>query len=609
MTKISKLFSCKINRNILIACLSLLNGFVVEKLYNTIGISADYYGTTIYGWNPISIGVFALSCLLLNLFLREEVLKNKGRVILSVLLGLLFSLSSILGTYTYYGNNRIFDTFEKTGSVLVLPLGLAIITIPLFSWLIGVVDQWEIGQTETAELSTKQKLTYFGLIAGLVLLSFMPLFFYCYPGNFVYDAGDQVYDYLADTMSTHNPILHTLLLGVVYKKGIDSGNLNAWFQIYTWVQMVSVAGAFAFFMTYLKERGVARKLRVILLLTFLLNPAVQYFSVTTVKGVIGTAGLMVAMTFLLRLCDKGLTKKAIGDIIGFILSVILSCHFRNNMIYAVAVGGLIIALMQKGWKKKALFLCIILACCVGFKVSHKGLAAVTRSSEVDSQRESMSVPLMCLARVVVNHGELLTEEELNEIYAYIPRESFDSYVFIIADGIKGNANEQLLRSNKVNFFKLVVKEGLRYPGDYIEAVVALIGGYIYPLNLPYYANGMTKVSLVGIRDGYPLIEYRNRDTIIDRFFQYMYGDADGRLSVPVLGWAFRSTLYVWGFFFATGYCIYRKNKRGIALLMLPFWYLVSTFLGPVSWLRYVAVNIFTLPMAIYAMIEKGKEDL
>ena len=141
--------------------------------------------------------------------------------------------------------------------------------------------------------------------------------------------------------------------------------------------------------------------------------------------------------------------------------------------------------------------------------------------------------------------------------------------------------------------------GLKCPKEYLETVIGLTMGYWYPLNYPYFFTGPTKLFDKPINGGYPSIENRNLLPFGGAVFEYLFNDEDGRLKIPLLGWTWRNTLYFWGYIFAFAYLCYKKDKRGLALVIIPLLYMLSCLLGPVSWMRYIYPNIATVPIIVY----------
>ncbi|MBP5661070.1 MAG: hypothetical protein J6X08_07055, partial [Lachnospiraceae bacterium] len=355
---------------------------------------------------------------------------------------------------------------------------------------------------------------------------------------------------------------------------------------------------------YVKEKGAPRSLRIALFLMFLLNPLNSYYSISTVKGVFSAAFLIFALTFLLMLFEK---KKPVLNSILFVLTSVLSCHFRNNMLYAYIFAGVIILFLVRGLKKKALALLLVVAVCLCSTISNRILLNVFNATDKDGMRETMSVPLVCLARVCLHHADELDPVIYEEIQQYIPKSAVSKYSYIIADPVKSEANEELLKSNTVNFLKLAAKVGLQYPGEYLEAFVGLTVGYYAPLNSPYFITGSTKLYTAPVEGGYPIEEVKYGLPVGGEIFDYLYGPDEGRLRIPLFGMLWRGAPYFWSFIFAFFYLIYRKRPANMCILLIPFMYMLSCLFGPTSFLRYLYINIATLPIAAY-LVMSGNPD-
>ncbi|MBP5495124.1 MAG: hypothetical protein J6X97_08510 [Lachnospiraceae bacterium] len=596
-------------RRAAIVVLAFVNALSISYITEITDPNRVFFGTEIYGWNPSCIAFFALDIILLNRFFTKEVIKDKRRIILSAIPGWLLSLGSVWAAFMVFGNNSL---LVKGTTILIsipLSIGMALFVIPLFSELFGFFNKISNDKKEEKPgILVKKPWLAFVIIWAVIFISFVPILLYWWPVNFVYDADDQIYTYMSNSMSTHHSILHTLFLGKAYEWGYNRGDVNSGMIFYSLIQMFILSGSEAFFMEYLYEKKVKKALRLAALFVFLFNPVNSWFAVSTIKGVLSAAFIVVALTFFLRFIDdksKGVAKKiAFG--IGTAVFLVLSCHFRNNMIYAVAAGGIIAVLLQKGLKKKLVLLGVILATILCFKGTEKLLIKTTGAYVKDTQRESMSVPLMCLARVAVYHRDELTDLEYNEILAYIPEDSLQNYSYVISDGIKNIANENLLKNNKSNFLKLVAKIGLKHPVEYIETFVGLTAGYYYPFDYPYFLGGTTKLFTEPIYGDYPMVENKNILPFGTVIMDYLFKDTDGRLRVPLLGWFWKSTVYVWGYIFTFFYLLYRKDKKGISVMIIPLMYLATCFFGPVSWMRYIYINIATMPVITYLCTHSGK---
>ncbi len=587
--------------------LSALSCLAVSYIIKNTDITPTFFGTGIFGFNPVSLVFFALDFILLWRFFNGEVFLNKGRIIISALIGILMGLSMFLGVHIIFGNNDIFDGSSKGAYIIPVSLGLALLFSPMVSEITGFFDKHGSAESpeDVKEIKKGRAIGYLFLILGIVLLSFIPLFLYYWPGNFIADANYQVENWIDGGVSTHHPILHTVLLGSFYELGRKLGHPNYGFQFFTILQMLTVSGAVACFMRYLYDRRVKRSIRIIILLCFILNPALSYYAISTIKGVMCGAFTLIAVTFVLRFIDS----EKIINLVGCVGFAIMACCFRNNMVYAMAVAGIVVTIVyaakKKGIKTVIAFFTAMVLIVAGAKVSEKILIKATDGKVVDTQRESMSVPLMCLARVVKYHGEELDPTVYNEICRYIPEYLIDGYVYCISDSIKNEANENLLRDNKINFIKLVAKIGMKYPGEYLEAFSGLTCGYWYLGDYPYYVGGSTKLYCTYFHTDLPNIDNKNLLPVGGEIFDYLYGEREGRLSIPVFGWFWRGGLYFWIYVFAFFYIIYRKNIKSFAAVIFPFMYMMSCLFGPAPFLRYIVINIIMLPTLVYFMTDKG----
>lgn len=123
---------------------------------------------------------------------------------------------------------------------------------------------------------------------------------------------------------------------------------------------------------------------------------------------------------------------------------------------------MILLLERRGKEQGKKRLCILAVLggiwlCSG--LANAGLAAAVQAENTDSCRESLSMPLQCLARVAQYRREDLSDDLYAEICMYIPEEDLAKYNPYLSDEIKEHANEELLRENFPNFVKLWLKVG------------------------------------------------------------------------------------------------------------------------------------------------------
>lgn len=575
--------------------------------------TSGYYGTAIMGWNPLAIAIFVLAYILIKRFIESEVIHNKGRVILSCIFGFLLSLFGVWGELMLYQSHSVFDTKEHILTALLLPLGLSLFFIPLFSEITGFVDgvkrNFSVGNAWAGKMSQffdKHPVGFFFILWAVMFASYLPMFLAWWPGNFNYDAGDEIADYVVEgSLSTHHPLIHIFLLGVTYSLGLKMGLASKGLQFYTLFQMLILSAAFAFLITSVRKRKPPKFVYMTVLLVTVFNPINIYFAVTSEKGIIGVALFIFAITILFNTIEN--EKWNLWNVLGFVLLTAAACHFRNNMVYGVVAGGIVMSFLQKGLRKKLIIFAAIVLVFICYKTSYAGLKSAMHAKDATPVRESMSVPLQCMVNAANKHGAELPDAYREELGNYIPEEYWSSYSIFISDNIKGLAIEPAIAGNKINFLKLFIKMGLKYPGDYIDSIIGLTIGYWYPFDLPYWTNGFNDLAARPVGHDLEEITIKRIVPSLEKFTTWYFVEG-GRMKLPLFGWFWRGTLYTWGCLYAFGYCIYRKNKKGLSYVMIPLCYLLTCFLGPVSYLRYIYLNVALLPMMFYAMVDSKEPN-
>lgn len=609
--KLEVLFDNQYVKYSIISGLAFLNSFAFAYAKSLGDVESTYIGSRFWGYNPTSLLYFAACWFLLYRTINEKTWKDKGRLILSTFLGIFMSMTFIWGNMMFNGTAHIFDSVSKAIVSIIGIIGLSIFYIPLFSEICGVFnslsERFSKADDSTQKIVSNKHLVLFFLITWIIFFaSYVPLLLYWYPGNFVFDAGDQVYDYMSGNMSTHHTIAHTMLLGKLYEFGYKRGDVNIGILLYSLLQMSVLSFSIAFFLTECRKRIKVKAFRVILYVLFIANTSLPFFAISTVKGVYTAAFTLIAITLLWKItkCEKWRTKIALTAC--FIISLIIASLFRNNVIYAYVVAGIIIVIIQKGWRQRVLFALAFLLIIGGNKVYTKVAMEKWQIKEVDKERESQSVPLMFLARVEVNHGDVLSKKEWEEILLYISDVRETGYSPFISDEVKGLASENMIKNNKLNYYKLIVKLAIKYPGDLIESVAGLTLAYWYPDDYPYYMLGASSLHNKIIGRGYLEIELKNYLPFGSKMMEAFYYKGYGRLETPILGWFWRTTTYTWIFFFGFFYLIYRKKWKQLSFVSIPFMYLLTCFLGPVAWMRYIVINIVTLPVMIWCMLDSNE---
>ena len=598
-------------KNIIIFILAFLHLAAAEYVRGLSGDFGPYFGTGIFSFGPGSIMVFVLNVIMLGRFTDPKVSSDKRRVRISVLMGILLGFCSVWGQYVLY-EVTLFDKASKVFTALVMSAGFSIFTIPLVSEIIGATEfiSSMLFEGEKAVGTGRKRILYFAAISLITFLSYIPLFLYMWPMNFFGDSYDELLAQLAGHRTTHHTVIHGLMLRKFYELGLKMGAPAYGMQIMTLLQMLLLAVSIGVFMLYVYDRGFSRKVRIAFFILCVINPVNGYYAVTAEKGTMGIALALIGMTFLLRLLDaeeKNAPKKQMIIYAAlFIIMSSLGSLFRNNMVYAFLLGGIVIALLRKNLKSKAVMLLIVLLLFGAYHVENNALIKAEGSTVADKYRETFPLPIMCLARVTILHGDEMDPVLRETILAYIPERALEGYLISFSDDVKACANEELLQSDLKTFLKLFIKCGLKYPGDYIDQFAWLTYGYWNPYEA--FTLGSTLPYVVKpLPEEYADITNKNLIPAFEGLFNAIYYDT-GKFRIPLISWFLRATVYVWSVVFLIISGAFKKSRRMISVGAIPLFYLVTVFAGPLCQFRYVYFNVLTLPVVLLAIVEGYRKN-
>ena len=596
----------KKNKNIFIFIMAFLHLTAVEYVRGLSGDFGPYFGTGIFSYRPESIMVFILCLIMLARFTEPSVLRDKGRVVISSVTGALLAICCVWGQYVLY-QTTLFDKASKVLTALLMSALFSIFTIPLVSEIIGLLvkvsSYCEDGKDEI--LPRKKRCVYFCVITLITFITYIPVFLYVWPMNFFGDSYDELVAQLIGRRTTHHTVIHGLMLRKFYELGLKMGAPEYGMQLMTLLQMLLLAVSIGVFMLYVRDRGFSKKLRTVLFALCVINPVNGYYAVTAEKGTMGIALALIGMTYLMKFLDaldknESLKSKAIGASV-FVISSSLGCLFRNNMVYAFFLGGIVIAFLRKGAKQKTVMLLTVFILFGAYHIENNVLIKAEGSITADKYRETLPLPIMCLARVAILHGEEMDPALYETILAYIPQNALGEYVISNSDGVKAFANEDLFKQDMSTFVKIFIKCGFKYPGDYIDQFAWLTYGYWNPYDA-FTLGSTTPYVVKPLPEEFADVKNKNLIPAFEGIFNAFYYDT-GRFRVPLIAWFYRCTVYVWAVVFLLVVGAVKKSRRMISIGAVPFFYLVTVFAGPLCQFRYVYFNVLTLPLILLAIAE------
>ena len=401
-------------------------------------------------------------------------------------------------------------------------------------------------------------------------------------------------------MTNHHPVTHTILLGSCLKLGTIIGNDNLGLFFYSIIQIIVLAGTFAFSIYYMQKMGLKTKYLIGVLLLYSLVPMFPLYAMSGVKDVLFGAFIFLYLIFLHNYIKTKGENYQWWKYLLVILLLILICLFRNNGIHVLILSlPFLLFAVRKKWKN----ILLIMICVFGFYGTFDKVILPYFKITPGSIREMLSVPFQQTARLVKYHSDDLTSEEIEIIDKILGYEDLASrYDPELADDVKNEFNKYATDEDLKEYFKVWFNGLLSYPGTYIEATMNNVYGFFYPEKTKWY------------------VYYKFDDRIVEDGFDYHYnslklsrdilsGFAVSFPYIPIVGLISNIGFNVWIIFILLAYAIYKKLYNKIIILAPVLALILVCVVGPANtYFRYALPFIFAMPFIIGVFLEKRKDS-
>lgn len=582
-----------------------------------------------------------------------------------------YLLFSILGfLWMFFGiteqklakDGNIVWTFGWTGRLTCFSLILGILSGSLVYFVMTAVSQWSEKRQSTDEekgRSTDQaagrgrllqeklpegKLLsgggFFGDKAGwrkwfliswlCIFLCWLPGYLAYYPAICSYDMTIQLGQIREHAFNDHHPIFHTLLIKGAMVLGEWLGDVNTGIGLYAFLQLLLLAAALAAGIALLHRKGIKKGWLIILLLYACILPFHMYMSISVTKDTIFSVFFLLQLLLLAVVLKKGSKEwkpqAADWGYMGCTVGMIL---FRSNGKYALLVllGFLVLAAVF-GKKLRKLYVRLLVQSLISLIVGNillNGIYGLTDAQQGD-RREMLSIPIQQLARTMVYHGgagvaeeddNTMSEQDKALINDFILDQAYREYRPDIADPVKRHTNTYVARYRTKEFLTTYLGLFLEYPGDYINAVLAVNAGYLYPgdvshavINVNGRDRGLGYIQTRWVEnelnpDGiYKDSKWEGLHEVLEEF-----ADSNGYLKIPVLKYLMVPGSYLWLYLVLAAWLMLKKRYRLLLVLSLVLGYYLTLFLGPAVQLRYLYPVMIALPyLAMWSADEDGKSS-
>lgn len=527
----------------------------------------------------------------------KEIIRDKKLIILSLVMGIFMGVFISCGyPLEKYGNVY----FEKSFTYILF------IVSSLIGFLFSMICMkiCEKCNFITGKEMKRKPVWIYCISAMMLCLFWFPQLLGVYPGYFNYDATGQWEMYAADAVTAHHPVLHTMMLGWIVDLVMSiTGSFNKGVFCFLIAQMIVVALCFAYVITWMYRKRLAKWLITLSFIWFIAFPTViiNLFSVT--KDSLFSAFFVVFIVMTIELLeDTTICLKKPLFMGGWCLITFLTTIMRNNAIYVMAIFvPILLWKLRASWKKVLPMMGIVILL-YGLYV---GVFCPAFTVQGVSNREFISVPTQQMMRVYQEKKDELTEEEIIVYETLFDEVAIEYYLPKISDVVKARFNMDEFNSNKEKYIRFYMEQGIKYPEIYVNSFLHNTYGFWYPLaSLALDIHG---------REGYFVCESlppATNNSMIPPIFEYykMFENSFlvyGTSPVIVL---FAPATYFWLLCFTLVYNMWQK-KKNVVWALLPVILIWFTFLlGPVALVRYVSFLFYLVPVELTLLLGGNREN-
>ena len=467
----------------------------------------------------------------------------------------------------------------------------------------------------------------FGASFLLLFLGWLPAYLAYYPAICAYDSPIQVGQIAESSFIDHHPIAHTLLIKAAMLFGENVlGSVNAGIGAYALLQLLLLASVLAFGISRLNQHNVRPFWLILLQVVLMIFPFNAYLSVCVTKDTVFSAFFVLQLISVYELLYKApVERKVTWKELLFLGSTVGMILFRNNGKFAFLVYLIFLSLaVLFGKENRRRFGGLLLWSAAGFlagNIALTGLFYLTDAKQGD-KREMLSMPIQQLARCMIYHGgagvldeddNTMEETDKALIRDFILNEAYLEYDPVISDPVKRHTNTYVVRYRLRDFASSYFHLLAAYPGDFINAALAVNAGYLYPKDVTHaFVNETPNVSGMGyIQTHWNEEVFANYGIYKDSKWEWLHeqmerwADENSYLKIPVLRYLFMPGIWIWLYLILFGYLMIKQEFEKCLPLALVLGYYGTLLLGPTVQLRYIYPVMTACPfMAL--MVQGGR---
>lgn len=562
---------------------------------------------SVSGNNIIFIFIFVSSLITIKTILKNT---NKRKIILTSIVSILFAIIEIIcnSINKDYTLNHIINKWLAVNFI-----GYYMISMIIIHAIFYIFDNFKGVESKKLKIFKKNNQAVnrifknskviFAACVILIFVSWIPYFLNYYPGIVTPDSYTQIGMAIGKSeLMNHHPVTHTGIVSIFVNIGLKIfGDINLGIALYSLASMLIMATIGSWVLKYLRDKGVHKFIRVIVLLYYMFYPVNAIYSITMWKDIFfsGMIPLLVIIYRELIFNTEDFFKKK-RNILAYIIISLLTILLKHNGLYAIILSmPFALIVLRKYWRKT---IPMFLGLMVLYALSNTLIYDILKVGK-GSVAEMLSIPTQQIARVEKHHREELSEETINKINKFFTEENIGNYYNpILSDDVKGRLNAKYFDENKLEFIQLWIELLVKYPKDYVESFISNSYGYYY-IETEYWV-----VSRVTMDNEHSPMGIEQQPKINGKWVELVDSMIDRR-NIPLTSICFSAGAAFWLIVICLLYKIYQKEYKNI-LIYLPIFILWLTMIAsPVFCEFRYAYPMFTLlPLYIpLNFIKKGEK--
>lgn len=303
----------------------------------------------------------------------------------------------------------------------------------------------------------------------------------------------------------------------------------------------------------------------------------------------------------------------------FFCSTVGMMLFRANGRYTFLVFLAFLALAALPRRKgRGRFLGMLLWAVAGFLAGNILLTALFHLTDAGpgDKREMLSMPIQQLARCMVYHGgagalpeddNTMDEADKALIRDFILDEGYKEYNPAISDPVKRHTNTYVVRYRLRDFVSAYLHLLAEYPGDFVNAALAVDAGYLYPGDVSHaYVNVAPETRGMGyVQTRWNEEVFANYGIYKDSKWEWLHehmenwADKNGYLNIPALRYLFMPGIWIWLYLTLFGWLMLRRAFDRCLPMALILGYYITLLLGPTVQLRYIYPVMLAFPFVFF----------